>query len=260
MKVRIISSLILIPLLFAVYSGGPLLKLIGFIIALVALKEFYDAFKNIQIVPIYGIGVFCCVLLYALDITGRISRYFSFWVFATVFIVLIYGLFSKGVGIKNGALTLVGIFYIVFCSYHVILIDGIVGYRYLIWFVFITAFVTDTSAYFAGYLFGKHKLWPEISPKKTIEGAIGGVIGSVVVSVIVGYLIAPQLILHFIILGIIGSVAGQIGDLVASAFKRISGIKDFGNLIPGHGGVLDRFDSVLLTAPVVYYYTVLFIM
>ncbi len=258
MRTRIISSLMLIPLLYAVYSGGMILKIAGLIIGLLALKEFYNAFKSIDIMPIYPVGVFSCVFLYSLDLLN-ITWYIAIWLFISIIMILIYILISKGTGLVSGAVSLLGIVYIIFLSYHVILIDDVEKYRYFVWLVFITAFVTDSSAYFSGYFFGKHKLCPSISPKKTIEGAIGGIAGSIIVSVIFGLFIAEALIIHFIIIGIIGSIAGQVGDLIASSFKRMAKIKDFGSLIPGHGGVLDRFDSILLTAPVIYYYMMVFI-
>jgi phosphatidate cytidylyltransferase len=111
--------------------------------------------------------------------------------------------------------------------------------------------MTDTFAYFSGYLFGKHKLIPNVSPKKTIEGSIGGILGSTICCLIFGYIFKLDMAL-MIVMGIIGSIIAQIGDLFASSIKRYVGIKDYGNLIPGHGGVLDRFDSVILVAPFVY--------
>ena len=130
-------------------------------------------------------------------------------------------------------------------------------YGMLVWLIFLTAFGTDIMAYFTGYFLGKHKLCPKISPKKTIEGSIGGVIGSVVLSALFGYFFFERILIHCIIIGIIGGIVSQFGDLTASVFKRKMGIKDYGNLIPGHGGILDRFDSVLFTAPMVYYYIML---
>ena len=112
-------------------------------------------------------------------------------------------------------------------------------------------------AYFSGYLLGKHKLCPHISPKKTIEGSVGGVIGSVVLSGLFGYFFMDDVLVHCMIIGVLGGIISQFGDLTASVFKRKMGIKDYGNLIPGHGGILDRFDSVLFTGPMVYYYIVL---
>ena len=127
-------------------------------------------------------------------------------------------------------------------------------YNLMVWLVLLTAFGTDIMAYFSGYLFGKHKLCPKISPKKTVEGAIGGALGSMVLCGIFAKLFLPALFMHCLIIGLLGGIVSQFGDLTASIFKRKMGIKDYGNLIPGHGGILDRFDSVLFTAPLVYYY------
>ena len=108
-------------------------------------------------------------------------------------------------------------------------------------------------------LFGKHKLAPILSPKKSIEGSIGGIAGSAIVGALFGYFIAEQVITDqqvtwvFALIGAIGSVVSQIGDLAASAIKRNYEIKDYGKLIPGHGGIMDRFDSVLVTAPMIYF-------
>lgn len=259
MRIRIISALILVPLLYAVYSGGWLLKIAGFIIGLQALREFYSAFNALKIKPSFMIGIVSTVVLYLFNFLGIYNHLWTFWIFTTTVLILMNILIKNESWVKAGAATILGIFYITFFSFHVILIDGIEKYNVMIWLVFVTAFITDTCAYFSGFLFGKHKLWPQISPKKTIEGAVGGVIGSIAVSALFGYFMAPQLLMHYIIIGFIGSVSGQLGDLIASAFKRRMGIKDFGELIPGHGGLLDRFDSILLTAPVIYYYIIIFI-
>ncbi len=126
--------------------------------------------------------------------------------------------------------------------------------RFLILIPFVLAFLSDTGAYFAGYYFGKHKLAPTISPKKTVEGVIGGVLGAIVGMLI--YCLVLDLAFGFqarylyaILYGVLGSLAAVFGDLSFSAIKRQVGIKDYGNLIPGHGGILDRFDSMTLVAP-----------
>jgi phosphatidate cytidylyltransferase len=124
--------------------------------------------------------------------------------------------------------------------------------NYVVWLIFIIAWSTDTFAYFTGLLFGKHKLAPIISPKKTIEGAIGGIVGCAVSTFIFSIIFIPEIAVISILFGILGSVISQLGDLNASMIKRSNGIKDFGYIIPGHGGILDRFDSILFTAPYVY--------
>lgn len=129
----------------------------------------------------------------------------------------------------------------------------------LIWPVFIASWGSDTMAYCAGRLFGRHKMTPLLSPKKTWEGAAGGVLGSALLGLVYALICTPHLgflrapLVFVPILCAAGSIGSQIGDLAASAIKRSMGVKDYGNLIPGHGGILDRFDSVIVTAPMVYY-------
>ncbi|MBQ7841067.1 MAG: phosphatidate cytidylyltransferase [Lachnospiraceae bacterium] len=134
---------------------------------------------------------------------------------------------------------------------------------YLVWMIFISSWVCDTCAYFSGMALGKHKLAPILSPKKSVEGAIGGVIGSALVGGLFAWIFLypesqnPNAIWLVALIGGAGAIISQVGDLSASAIKRNHEIKDYGKLIPGHGGVMDRFDSVLFTAPVIYFLSVL---
>ena len=127
----------------------------------------------------------------------------------------------------------------------------------MVFVALIAAFLTDTGAYFTGYFFGKHKLIPEISPKKTVEGAIGGVAICVISMLVYAWILTffgiKANLLNIVIIGVIASVISQFGDLSASMIKRGLGIKDYGDIMPGHGGVLDRIDSLLFTAPAIYY-------
>ena len=125
--------------------------------------------------------------------------------------------------------------------------------------IFISSWISDTCAYCVGVLVGKHKLAPSLSPKKSVEGSLGGIAGSVIVGALFGFFIVEKVITDqqvtwiFALIGGIGSVVSQIGDLAASAIKRNYEIKDYGNLIPGHGGIMDRFDSIIVTAPMIYF-------
>lgn len=130
--------------------------------------------------------------------------------------------------------------------------------KYLFWLIFISSWICDTCAYLVGCSIGKHKLAPVLSPKKSIEGAVGGVAGSVIVAFVFGYFVQVKLlggnncVVEYMIICFFGAIISQIGDLFASAIKRNNDIKDYGTLIPGHGGILDRFDSVIFVAPIIY--------
>ena len=136
---------------------------------------------------------------------------------------------------------------------------------YMVWMIFISSWICDTCAYLTGMAIGKHKLAPVLSPKKSIEGAVGGVVGSALVGAAFGYFALERVFadqnvtwIAALICGV-GAVISQVGDLAASGIKRNHDIKDYGKLIPGHGGIMDRFDSVLFKAPIIYYLAILLI-
>lgn len=258
MKTRILSGIIMLPLLTFVFVGGKLLLIGCFILAISALREFYNGFGNLDIKPSSAIGFASAFLLYSINlIEYNIPSLNMLWIFVVIISCMIYLFKVDEVKIEDGMATMMGIFYIVFFSYHIVLVEQTGEHSLFVWLIFFTALGTDVFAYFSGYVFGKHKLSPKISPKKTIEGSIGGILGSVLLCGLFGYFLMPLMLIHCVIIGIIASVLSQIGDLTASIFKRKMGLKDYGNLIPGHGGVLDRIDSLLFTAPLIYYYIVI---
>ena len=131
---------------------------------------------------------------------------------------------------------------------------------YLVWLIFVSSWGNDTFAYFTGVLIGKHKMAPILSPKKSVEGAIGGIAGATILGIIYGSIVSTRMsevigspVLTFAVASCVGAMLAIVGDLAASAIKRNYNVKDYGKLIPGHGGILDRFDSVIFTAPVVYW-------
>lgn len=261
MNKRVISGIIAIPLLlFFTISGGLIFKGGIIFITAVALHEYISAYKNTNNKAIISALILGFILYYSFIMTNQYK-----YILPVIFLILIISMatpiFNNKYSVISSTVTITGFIYIVgFFGFLVLIRDYNHG-NMLIWLVFIISWCCDTTAYYIGRRFGKNKLCPRVSPKKTIEGSIGGIIGSVIGILIWGYFnqninyIWYQLIL----LGVIGSVVSQIGDLSASLIKRHIGIKDYGNVMPGHGGILDRFDSILFTAPVVYYYIVMFL-
>ena len=182
-------------------------------------------------------------------------------VFMTFFCLMLYifavVVFSRGkIAITNAAVMLMMSLYVTTAFVSILCLRGDPNGAALFLLPFIGSWVSDTFAYFTGRLLGKHKLIPEVSPKKTVEGAIGGVVFTAIGFVVFGLIVregnaAPNFVM-LAVSGAVVSVISQIGDLIASVVKRHYGIKDYGKLFPGHGGVLDRFDSVMATAPVLY--------
>lgn len=255
----------MLPLLFVIYIGGHALAIMVFIAAAIGLREFFNAFKAMGINPSYKVGMFSLIALYTIyvlfhffDVPKTMLPHISLvWFFVTILASMLMLFEFDKHKIEDAMATQFGIFYVVFFSFHMVMIDHMGAQSKLIWLVILSAFGTDIFAYFVGMTMGRHKLAPVISPKKSVEGSIGGVIGSVVLCGLFGYFAVPHLFVDCMVIGFLGGIVSQIGDLTASIFKRKIGIKDYGDLIPGHGGVLDRIDSVLYTAPLVYYYIVL---
>ncbi len=254
MKTRILSGLIMVPLLAVLYFGNYVLLVACLAIGVMAVREFYHGFEAMGIKPCYPVAYGAILGLYAINLFTEDYHWYMAWFFGCVLASLLYLFNIEERKLEDGMATLVGIFYVVFFSYHVLLVEQTGEYSRFVWLIVLTAFGTDIMAYFAGVFLGKHKLCPKISPKKTIEGSIGGILGSMLFCGLFGWFAMPGLLVHCLAIGFLGGIISQFGDLTASIFKRKMGIKDYGNLIPGHGGILDRFDSVLFTAPMVYYY------
>lgn len=248
--VRLISGIIGLALLIVVLILGEYYLAIGLLLlSLIGIKEFYNAVRKMDIEPFTIIGYLTTVFIY-------ISYYIEIFdiqliLSMSVIISLIYTVINRNKNIKDASLTIMGILYIPLLLFHIMLMEG----SMYLWVIFLIAFGTDTFAYIIGSKFGKRKLCPEISPKKSIEGALGGIVGSVLVTLFFSIVMDLGPLWNIGLLALIGSIISQIGDLTASRIKRIAGIKDYGKIMPGHGGMLDRFDSIIFTAPIVYYYT-----
>ncbi|MHB8172282.1 MAG: phosphatidate cytidylyltransferase [Thermincolia bacterium] len=261
LRYRIISAMVGIPIIMAFlwYGQWPLLLMVAVLI-IAGQLELSNIFKAININISKGISIFGSLfLLLALYFQWELGQIIAVLVILIILRMVIgYPEFTPA----GAAGTLLGIFYVGWMFAHLYLIRQLPqgqGFHFLL-LVIVANWSTDTLAYFTGRALGKHKLAPVISPKKTVEGAIGGVLGGIIATVVF-YLVSPQAeLIHYVVMGVGIGVLGQLGDLAESVLKRQAGVKDSGNLIPGHGGVLDRFDSILLTAPLAYYYIKVFIL
>jgi phosphatidate cytidylyltransferase len=276
MKVRIISAAIGLAILAVIMVlGGTAVGILVFALSLIGLHEFYGAVEKGGYKPVKLVGYLSSLPLLAaafiksapselMSSKGSFVEIIALWAFLLLVALLCMVIFSNGACKPvDAAFTAFGVFYVVFLFSFVTLTINLEFGSLYIWFIVIGAFATDTAAYFTGVTMGKTKILPAVSPKKSLEGSIGGIIGCVAAMAIYGYFVmkhtGPIPLYHFIILGLLCGIISQIGDWAASAIKRSAGIKDYGRLMPGHGGVLDRCDSILFTAPVVYFYiTMLF--
>ena len=258
---RWVSGLLGFPLIAAllIFGNVYVVDIALAIFAIIALNEYFNCFKG-KAKTIVEIGYLSTLLIAGMHVLKP-----EVWIIALPVILLL--LFLKvvltkmQVTVNDLAITLLGIIYIVGLIAFIALINGQDNGKLYIWYILFASWGTDIFAYIIGKKFGKHK-FSAISPKKTIEGCFAGIIGSVVMILIYTIVINNVYSLnisyiYITIVAIILSIIGQIGDLSASTIKRFVGIKDFSNLIPGHGGIIDRIDSVMFIAPFVYLFLVL---
>lgn len=266
---RWITALVLIPLILWILFKGSLLLLAALVsvVAILAVREYLDIIYGTDDGPISqtikGISYFISMAL----VTGAVlgSWQVMFLILASNLMLLcIFVLFRFSS--HNNVFDIIsrqvlGIVYIpLSLSLLVFLRDTDGGIRWILWLL-IVGFVNDTGAFYSGTFFGKHKLSPNISPNKTIEGSLGGIVSSMTAGFVFSMIFFNDLALAFstIPCSFLMAAAGQIGDLFESAMKRISSVKDSGKILPGHGGMLDRIDGLLLAIPVLYAYLVVMV-
>lgn len=254
-----LSALVGIPLLVAaVWFGGLFLLAVVAALMFLGAGEFSRMFKGISIrAPLFLMipGCFILLVLTYLHREGYPGQaVVTILALCLLAVVLLYPRFNP----VDAAVTFTGILYVGLILYVFLL--GTLN-NGLIWLIFllVCTWSSDTGAYLVGRKWGKRKMAPSLSPGKTVEGAAGGVLGSLLAAALVTVFYRELPVPPVLALGVLVGVAAQTGDLVESALKRQTGVKDTGRLIPGHGGVLDRFDSMLFTAPLVYYYVGLII-
>ncbi|MBQ4522656.1 MAG: phosphatidate cytidylyltransferase [Lachnospiraceae bacterium] len=258
-KERFISGIVLVILMAAVlYAGGPWTLVAMLLLSVIGLREFYRIFKlDTSIFAVCGY-LFAAVyyLVLFLEKEALLLPLFILF-FLTVMTIYVFS-FPKYKGEQAMTVFFGFIYTVVLLSYiyRIRMLQD--GGAYVV-LAFLSSWGNDTFAYCVGRLIGKHKMSPKLSPKKSVEGAIGGILGAGLLGLAYGSLgntylgLSGHSGLICAVVCLIGAFISIVGDLAASAFKRDTGIKDYGKLIPGHGGVLDRFDSIIFTAPIVYY-------
>lgn len=268
---RLLSSIVIVVLTFGfILPGGYILSAVLLVLALIAYRELMLVCKlseekkpisALELIGYLGIIVYYFLMIF----TDEKLILFIALISILVAFMFVY-VFSFP---KYTAEQIMCAFFCV--AYAPVMLSFIYLVRdlpygiYTVWMIFISSWICDTCAYAVGMLFGKHKLAPILSPKKSIEGAIGGILGSALVGALYAYFVVEPVVHEqnvtwiFVVISAIGAIISQVGDLAASAIKRNHEIKDYGKLIPGHGGVMDRFDSVIFTAPMIYFLTLLLI-
>lgn len=258
-KTRLLSGIVLVAVALALIITGENVLLAGLtIISLIGIFELYRVFHIEK--TLAGMVGYIAVLVYYANLLWDFIPDMMIFVLGVLVVFMAVYVFSfpkyKADQIFAGFL---GVFYVAVMLSCVYLTRELPVGIYIVWLIFLCSWGCDTCAYCVGVLIGKHKMAPKLSPKKSVEGAIGGVLGAALLTVIYGYIFQNQMNLSteyiFVLAGIsaVGALISMVGDLAASAIKRNYDIKDYGKLIPGHGGILDRFDSVIFTAPIIYY-------
>lgn len=254
-----VATALFIPVL--VYSHTYAFPVTMSLLAVIAVYEMLSCLKMKNIMTLLPSGAIALALPVLARYYGEEIPFvnFTFKVFIIfLFYLLVLATFSKGkMEFTDMTAVFVTVYLIVMSFSSMVLLRDYEHGKYIYLLVFLCPWVTDSFAYFTGYFFGRHKLIPDVSPKKTVEGAVGGSVCCVLFFVLYGFLISlavPELRPNYpalITVGLVMSVISQCGDLVFSLIKRKYGIKDYGKLLPGHGGILDRFDSVISTVPFV---------
>ncbi len=261
MKTRIITAVVcaLIFIPFLVFSDTWAFPVVLSLLSLTGVYEMLKCLGEKNIICQITASLTAVALPFCARLYGEEQSFFNFThkIFIIfMFCVLVVAVFSKGKkNVSESAMVFLTTFYISIGFSSIVLLRDYHYGQYIYLLVFLCPWMTDIFAYFTGYFFGKHKLIPDVSPKKTVEGAIGGIVfctlSFLLYGIVIGFAV-PELKPNypaFVVVGFVMSLVAQCGDLIFSLIKRKYGIKDYGNLLPGHGGIMDRFDSVIATAP-----------
>jgi phosphatidate cytidylyltransferase len=262
LSIRIFTAAIGMPLVFlCIYLGGISFYAMMFFVSVFSVYEYLLIVKKYKPYPVTSLimaaGFFIFLCFCEIYCGCCCMDKSSILAILALFIFFAMEVFKgkTDLSVERIAVSFLGVFFIPLALAHMVYIRDLNGGMQLIFLIFIEVWVLDTVAYIFGYMFGKHKLAKNVSPKKTIEGAVAGVIFGVLTAVVYRYLFMSDILTfcEIMVLGFIISVVGQFSDLAESLIKRDGNVKDSGKIIPGHGGVFDRFDSYIFAAPAVYY-------
>ena len=254
-KTRLLSGIVLVAVaLLTIISGGYVLFFTLLGISLIGMQELYkamkvrtDSFNALEIAGYLAAVIYYILMMIDFEKYGMMGVILAFMIFMCVY-VFTYPRFNA----EQVMPAFFGVVYVAVMLSFIYLTRNLPDGKFLVWLIFLCSWGCDTCAYCVGMLIGKHKMAPVLSPKKSVEGGIGGVAGAALLGVI--YAAATQgPMAEYALICAVGALISMVGDLAASAIKRNQGIKDYGKLIPGHGGILDRFDSVIFTAPAIYF-------
>ena len=254
-KTRLISGIVLVIIALAtIISGSWILFFTLLAVSLIGMRELYKVMKvsdeHVTVLELVG---YLGAVLYYIAMKADFGNYGTMAIIISMILILFVYVFGyPKYHAEQVMAAFFGVVYVAVMLSFIYLTRSLPDGKFLVWLIFLCSWGCDTCAYCVGVLIGKHKMAPVLSPKKSIEGAVGGVAGAALLGVI--YAAATQgKMAEYALICAVGALISMVGDLAASAIKRNQNIKDYGKLIPGHGGILDRFDSVIITAPVIYY-------
>ncbi|CDE32798.1 phosphatidate cytidylyltransferase [Ruminococcus sp. CAG:90] len=254
-KTRLISGIVLVIIALAtIISGSWILFFTLLAVSLIGMRELYKVMKvsdeHVTVLELVG---YLGAVLYYIAMKADFGNYGTMAIIISMILILFVYVFGyPKYHAEQVMAAFFGVVYVAVMLSFICLTRSLPDGKFLVWLIFLCSWGCDTCAYCVGMLIGKHKMAPVLSPKKSIEGAVGGVAGAALLGVI--YAAATQgKMAEYALICAVGALISMVGDLAASAIKRNQNIKDYGKLIPGHGGILDRFDSVIITAPVIYY-------
>ena len=254
-KTRLISGIVLVIIALAtIISGSWILFFTLLAVSLIGMRELYKVMKvsdeHVTVLELVG---YLGAVLYYIAMKADFGNYGTMAIIISMILILFVYVFGyPKYHAEQVMAAFFGVVYVAVMLSFIYLTRSLPDGKFLVWLIFLCSWGCDTCAFCVGMLIGKHKMAPVLSPKKSIEGAVGGVAGAALLGVI--YAAATQgKMAEYALICAVGALISMVGDLAASAIKRNQNIKDYGKLIPGHGGILDRFDSVIITAPVIYY-------